>query len=60
MSAEQTAAAYHLPVEAVREAIEYVHANEEYLAAERRRSRERAIARGYLSLTPGERRGVSP
>ena len=48
LTPEDIAAAYHLPVEAVREAVEYVHENEEYLASERSRSRERAIAKGYL------------
>jgi uncharacterized protein (DUF433 family) len=48
LTPEQIAAAYHVPVEAVLEAIEYVHANEEFLAAERRRIREQAIAKGYL------------
>jgi uncharacterized protein (DUF433 family) len=45
---EEIAVTYHIPVEAVLEAAEYVHANEEFLAAERRRSREHAIAKGYL------------
>jgi len=31
---EETAAVYHLPLEAVLEAVEYVHANEEFVAAE--------------------------
>jgi uncharacterized protein (DUF433 family) len=48
MTPDEMAAAYHVPVEAVLEAAEYVHANEEFLAAERRRSREHAIAKGYL------------
>lgn len=48
LTPEEIAAAYHIPVAAVLEAVEYVHENEEYLAAERRRSRERAIAKGYL------------
>jgi uncharacterized protein (DUF433 family) len=48
LTPEQVAAAYHIPVEAVHEAMEYVHANERYLADERQRSRDRAIAKGYL------------
>ena len=48
MSPEQTAAEFHLPLEAVLEAIEYVHENEEYLAEERRRSRQQAVEKGYL------------
>src|SRR5687768_9649302 len=48
LTEEQIAAAYHIPVAAVREAVDCVHENEEYLAAERRRDRERAIAKGYL------------
>jgi uncharacterized protein (DUF433 family) len=48
LTEDQTAAAYRIPVEAVREALHYVHENEVYLAAERRRDRERAIAKGYL------------
>jgi len=48
LSPEQIAAAYHVPLEAVQEAIEYVHKNEAYLAGERCRSREQAIAKGYL------------
>ncbi len=47
----EIAAAYHIPVEAVLESISYVHANEEFLAAERRRIREQAIAKGYLRLS---------
>ena len=39
---------YHVPLEAVLEAIEYVHANEAYLASERRRERQQAIEQGYL------------
>ena len=42
------AADYHVPVEAVVEAIEYVHANEAYLASERRRERQQAIEQGDL------------
>lgn len=48
MSPEEIAAEYHLPLDAVLEAVEYVHENEEYLAGERRRCRERAIDKGYL------------
>jgi uncharacterized protein (DUF433 family) len=51
LTPQEAAAAYHIAVDAVLEAIEYVHANEEFLAAERRRSRERAMARGYLRGT---------
>lgn len=50
-SPEATAAVYHLLLEAVLEAVEYVHANEEFLADERIRSRERATARGYLEAS---------
>jgi len=48
MTPEAIAADYHLPVEAVLEAIEYVHANEAYLASERLRSRQHSIEKGYL------------
>jgi uncharacterized protein (DUF433 family) len=48
LTEEQIAVAYHIPLAAVHQAVEYVHENEEYLAAERRRDRERAIAKGYL------------
>lgn len=48
LAPEQIAAAYHIPVEAVLEATAYVHQNEEYLAGERSRTRQRAIAKGYL------------
>ena len=48
MTPDQIAAAYHIPVGAVLEAVEYVHENEEYLAAERQRVRDEAIAAGYL------------
>ena len=48
LTPEEIAAAYHLPVEAVQEAVGYVHDNEEFLAAERCRSRERALTKGYL------------
>jgi hypothetical protein len=44
----EIAAAYHIPLEAALEAVAYVQGNEEYLAKERCRSRERAIAKGYL------------
>jgi uncharacterized protein (DUF433 family) len=40
---------YGLELEAVLEAIDYVHANEAFLSAERRRIREQAIAEGYLN-----------
>jgi len=39
---------YDLELEAVLEAIDYVRANEAFLAAERMRIREQAIAEGYL------------
>jgi uncharacterized protein (DUF433 family) len=48
MSPEQVAAEFHIPVEAVLEAIEYVHENEDYLTGERHRSRQRAMEKGYL------------
>jgi hypothetical protein len=44
----QIAAAYHIPLEAALEAVAYVQDNEEYLTRERCRSREQAIAKGYL------------
>lgn len=47
-SPEKIAVAYHVPVEAVHEAIDYVHENEEFLAAERQRTREEAMAAGDL------------
>ena len=46
------AADYHVPVEAVLEAIEYVHANEAYLASERRRSLQDSYEKGYLKTPP--------
>jgi hypothetical protein len=52
LAPEQIAAAYHIPVEAVLEAAAYVHQNEEYLAGERSRTRQQAIAKGYLRPTP--------
>jgi uncharacterized protein (DUF433 family) len=48
MTAEEIAAEFHLPVDAVYEAVSYVHENEEYLAEQRQQSRERAVAKGYL------------
>ena len=48
LTPEEVAAAYHLSLESVHEAIEYVHANEDYLANERGRSLETAIVRGCL------------
>jgi uncharacterized protein (DUF433 family) len=48
LTPEEIAVAYHIPVEAVQEAVGYVHDNEEFLAAERCRSRERALTKGYL------------
>ena len=52
LTPEAIAADYDLPVEAVREAIDYVRANEAYLASERRRSRQRSIEKGYLKPDP--------
>lgn len=52
LTPEAIAADYDVPVDAVREAIDYVHANEAFLAAERRRSRQRSIAKGYLKTEP--------
>jgi|ERR1017187_8521206 uncharacterized protein (DUF433 family) len=52
LSAEQVAEIYHLPVDAVKEAAAYVHENEDFLAQERQRSREQAIAEGYLRAAP--------
>ena len=43
LSAEQAAEVYHIPLDAVLEAAAYVHQNEEFLAAERCRSRQIAI-----------------
>jgi uncharacterized protein (DUF433 family) len=48
MTPAEAASEFRIPLDAVREALEYVHQNEEYLAGERRRSREKAIASGYL------------
>lgn len=48
LSPEEVAAAYHIPLEAVQEAVEYVHANEDHLTKERSRTRQEAIAKGYL------------
>jgi uncharacterized protein (DUF433 family) len=48
LTTEEVAAAYHIPLEAVHEAIEYVHANEEHLRNQRSLAREVAIAKGYL------------
>ena len=48
LSPEEITAAYHLPLEAVQEAVEYVHANEEHLTKERCLTRQEAIAKGYL------------
>ena len=52
LSAEQIAEDYHIPLDAVFEAAEYVHQNEEFLAKERRRSRQQATAKGYLRAAP--------
>lgn len=52
LTPEEVAAAYHLPLEAVQEAVEYVHANEDHLAKERSRTLQEAIARGYLRSSP--------
>jgi uncharacterized protein (DUF433 family) len=48
LTTEQVAAAYHIPLEAVREAVEYVHANEKHLMSQRSLTRQEAIAKGYL------------
>jgi uncharacterized protein (DUF433 family) len=48
LTPEEVAAAYRIPVEAVQEAAEYVHANEEHLMKERSLTRQEAIAKGYL------------
>ena len=48
LSPAEIAADFHIPHEAVLEAIEYVRENEAYLGAERQRVRERAIEKGYL------------
>jgi uncharacterized protein (DUF433 family) len=48
LTSEQIAAAYHIPLEAVREAVDYVHANEDHLTKERSLIRQEAIAKGYL------------
>lgn len=48
LTAEEAAAVYHIPVEAVREAVEYVHANEKHLANQRALARQEAISKGYL------------
>jgi len=48
LTLEEVAATHHIPLEAVREAVDYVHANEEYLTKERSFTRQEAIAKGYL------------
>ncbi|HEX5444683.1 MAG TPA: hypothetical protein VFW87_12665 [Pirellulales bacterium] len=48
LTAEEVAAAYHLPLKAVQEAVDYVHANEEHLTNQRALTRREAIAKGYL------------
>lgn len=48
LTPEEVAAAFNIPLEAIHEAIVYVHDNEDYLAKERCRSRDQAIAKGYL------------
>jgi uncharacterized protein (DUF433 family) len=48
LSPEAVAVAYHIPLEAVKEAVEYVHANEDHLAKERSLNRQDAMAKGYL------------
>lgn len=48
LTAAEAAAAYHVPLEAVLEAVEYVHANEEHLANQRSLTRQEAISKGYL------------
>ncbi|HLW63929.1 MAG TPA: hypothetical protein VKS79_01335 [Gemmataceae bacterium] len=49
LTPEEVAAAYHIPIEAVQEAVDYVHANEDHLTKERSRTRQEAIAKGYLT-----------
>lgn len=53
LSFEEVAAAYHIPLEAVKEAVEYVHANEEHLMNQRSLARQEAIAEGYLTANAG-------
>lgn len=48
LTSEEVAAAYHIPPEAVQEAVEYVHANEAHLATQRSLTIQEAIAKGYL------------
>ena len=48
LTLEEVAAAYHIPLEAVREAVEYVHANEEHLTNQRSLARQEATVKGYL------------
>ena len=48
LTSEEVAAAYHIPPEAVQEAVEYVHANETHLAKQRSLTIQEAIAKGYL------------
>lgn len=48
LTPEEAAAVYHVPLEAVQEAVEYVHSNEDRLAKERSRTLREATARGYL------------
>ena len=48
LSPAEIAADFHIPLEAVLEAIEYVRENEAYLAAERQRVRGRTVGKGYL------------
>ncbi len=48
LTPEEVAASYRIPVTAVLEALDYVHAQEEFLAGERARSRQSAMAKGYL------------
>lgn len=48
LTSEEVAEAYQIPLDAVREAIEYVHANEEYLESQRSLAIQEAIAKGYL------------
>jgi uncharacterized protein (DUF433 family) len=52
LNPEEVATAYHLPLEAVQGAAEYVHANEDHLAKERARTWREAIARDYLRPSP--------
>jgi uncharacterized protein (DUF433 family) len=51
LTPEQIALAYHIPLEAVQEAVDYVHANEDHLTKERSLIRQEATTKGYLKST---------